>query len=124
MKNVSLKVLAYALTLRMFGPALGFLLGYLALNVYIDPTKTPIIDNKDPRWLGAWWLGWVFIGLVMLVFAVLIGMFPKKLPKKGPATDTALETLSSSRMSLNGDVIGRPVEVAELKGKASPFDNR
>lgn len=74
-------MLAYAMSLRMFGPVVGFLLGYLSLNTYIDPTKTPLINNKDPRWLGAWWLGWIILGFTMLLFSWLIGMFPKELPK-------------------------------------------
>lgn len=45
-------MLAYAMSLRMFGPVVGFVLGYFSLKVYIDPTKTPLINNKDPRWLG------------------------------------------------------------------------
>lgn len=45
-------MLAYAMSLRMFGPVVGFILGYFSLKVYIDPTKTPLINNKDPRWLG------------------------------------------------------------------------
>lgn len=74
-------MLAYAMSLRMFGPVVGFLLGYVSLRTYIDPTKTPLINNKDPRWLGAWWLGWIVLGFGMLLFSWLIGMFPKELPK-------------------------------------------
>lgn len=123
-------VLAFALSLRMFGPMLGFFLAYLMLNIYIDPTKTPLIDSTDPRWLGAWWLGWVFLGTAMLVFAVLIGMFPKALPKKCPekiqqsekeleaTKESALGTIRSSRLSLNGEVIGSVSDVPKLKGKS------
>ncbi|XP_058819786.1 solute carrier organic anion transporter family member 74D [Topomyia yanbarensis] len=75
-------MLAYASSLRTFGPVVGFALGYFALKIYIDPTKTPVIDSSDPRWLGAWWLGWIILGLAMLVFAALIGLFPKDLPAK------------------------------------------
>lgn len=32
--------------------------------------------------LGAWWLGWIILGVVTLLFAILIGLFPKYLPKK------------------------------------------
>lgn len=74
-------MLAYAMSLRMFGPVIGFLLGYVSLRLYIDPTKTPLINSKDPRWLGAWWLGWLILGFSMLFFSWLIGMFPKELPK-------------------------------------------
>lgn len=125
-------VLAYALSLRMFGPILGFFLGYVSLNFYIDPTKTPLIDNTDPRWLGAWWAGWVLLGIMMLLFAVLIGMFPKALPKTLPkkcsekivksekeleaTKENALDTIRSSRLSLDGDIIGNVSDVPKLKG--------
>ncbi|XP_055644235.1 solute carrier organic anion transporter family member 74D isoform X2 [Toxorhynchites rutilus septentrionalis] len=73
-------LLAYASSLRTLGPVIGFALGYFALKIYIDPTKTPVIDSSDPRWLGAWWLGWIILGIAMLIFAALIGLFPKELP--------------------------------------------
>lgn len=74
-------MLAYAFSLRMLGPVVGFVLGYVSLNTYIDPSKTPLIDKNDPRWLGAWWLGYTILGFLMLVFAFLIGLFPKELRK-------------------------------------------
>uniref|UniRef100_A0A182JNE0 Solute carrier organic anion transporter family member n=1 Tax=Anopheles christyi TaxID=43041 RepID=A0A182JNE0_9DIPT len=80
-------MLAYASSLRTFGPVVGFALGYIALKIYIDPTKTPIIDSSDPRWLGAWWLGWILLGVAMIIFAFLIGMFPKEIPKKSKTAD-------------------------------------
>lgn len=45
------------MALRSVGPVGGFVLGYLCLNSYIDPSLTPTIRRNDPRWLGAWWLG-------------------------------------------------------------------
>lgn len=45
-------LLSYAFALRTFGPAIGFVLGYVSLKMYIDPTKTPLIDSTDPRWMG------------------------------------------------------------------------
>ncbi|XP_016987868.1 solute carrier organic anion transporter family member 4C1 [Drosophila rhopaloa] len=85
-------MLAVAMALRMIGPIVGFFFGYLSLNTFIDPTKTPLIDNKDPRWLGAWWLGWVILGTLMCLFSGLIGLFPKQLPKvnDGPRTNSHL----------------------------------
>ncbi|XP_062545506.1 solute carrier organic anion transporter family member 74D isoform X2 [Armigeres subalbatus] len=80
-------MLAYASSLRTFGPVVGFALGYFALKIYIDPSKTPVIDSSDPRWLGAWWLGWIILGIAMLFFAALIGLFPKELPKRNATTD-------------------------------------
>ncbi|KAK6626495.1 hypothetical protein RUM44_008968 [Polyplax serrata] len=51
------KLLGMTMALRSVGPAGGFILGFLCLNSYIDPSLTPIIDRSDPRWMGAWWLG-------------------------------------------------------------------
>ncbi|KAM7352129.1 organic anion transporting polypeptide 33Ea [Cochliomyia hominivorax] len=75
-------MLAVAMSLRMIGPIVGFLIGYISLNMFIDPSKTPLVDNKDPRWLGAWWFGWMILGTLMVLFSGLIGLFPKELPKK------------------------------------------
>ncbi|XP_011185747.2 solute carrier organic anion transporter family member 74D [Zeugodacus cucurbitae] len=77
-------MLAVAMALRMIGPIVGFFLGYISLNMYIDPFKKPLIDNKDPRWLGAWWFGWMILGTLMVLFSGLIGLFPKQLPKMKP----------------------------------------
>ncbi|XP_037958813.1 solute carrier organic anion transporter family member 74D-like [Teleopsis dalmanni] len=78
-------MLAVAMSLRMIGPIVGFFLGYISLNMFIDPTKTPLIDNTDQRWLGAWWFGWMFLGTLMILFSGLIGLFPKELPKRRSA---------------------------------------
>lgn len=74
-------LLGLSLSLRTVGPALAFILGYACLSLYIDPRLTPVIDKKDPRWLGAWWIGWLLLGTVMLMFAILMAMFPKRLSK-------------------------------------------
>uniref|UniRef100_A0A2M4BDH4 Solute carrier organic anion transporter family member n=1 Tax=Anopheles marajoara TaxID=58244 RepID=A0A2M4BDH4_9DIPT len=89
-------MLAYASSLRTFGPVVGFALGYLALKIYIDPTKTPIIDSSDPRWLGAWWLGWILLGVGMLFFALLTGLFPKEIPRRQPTTTTTTKRPNSN----------------------------
>ncbi|XP_055326118.1 solute carrier organic anion transporter family member 74D-like [Sitodiplosis mosellana] len=75
-------MLAYAFSMRMIGPIVGIALAYLMMSIYIDPTLTPVIARDDPRWLGAWWLGWILLGVLMFIFAGLIGLFPKHLPKK------------------------------------------
>lgn len=72
-------MMSYAYAMRIFGPTLGFGFAYVILRIYISPTLTPIIAKDDQRFLGAWWLGWVLIGIVMFLFAVLIGLFPRKI---------------------------------------------
>lgn len=79
-KNVPL-ILGITFSLRTIGPIFGFVLGYFCLKYYIDPSLHPIIDSKDPRWLGAWWIGWILLGIAKGIFAVLLAMFPKELKK-------------------------------------------
>lgn len=67
--------------MRTIGPAFGFILAYFCLNVYVDPTLHPIINEKDPRWIGAWWLGWIVLAVMMAILAWLLAMFPRELQK-------------------------------------------
>ncbi|KAF7990327.1 hypothetical protein HCN44_000132 [Aphidius gifuensis] len=75
-------LLGVTFALRTFGPAVGFILAYFCMKIYIVPDLHPIINEKDPRWLGAWWLGWIFLGLLLAIFSLLIALFPRELPKK------------------------------------------
>lgn len=65
----------------MLGPAIGYGLASICLKLYISPTLTPTIDNNDPRWLGAWWLGWIILALILFIFSSLLALFPKTLPR-------------------------------------------
>lgn len=67
--------------MRMLGPAMGYALASFCLRMYISPTLTPIITNNDPRWLGAWWLGWIILGITLFVSSIFLTMFPKELPR-------------------------------------------
>lgn len=85
-------LLGFTFALRTVGPAIGFFLGYGCLSLYIDPSLHPVITKKDPRWLGAWWLGWIILGVTMGMFAVLIAMFPRDLPDATNTTKDAAKT--------------------------------
>lgn len=67
--------------LRMLGPPIGYALASFSLNMFISPTLTPTITKNDPRWLGAWWLGWLVLGSLLFVFGSLLAFFPKTLPR-------------------------------------------
>ncbi|XP_073991021.1 solute carrier organic anion transporter family member 74D-like isoform X1 [Rhodnius prolixus] len=74
-------LVSFSYFIRMLGPAIGYALASLCLKFYISPTLTPKITNQDPRWLGAWWAGWLLLAAIMFVFASLLGLFPKTLPR-------------------------------------------
>ncbi|XP_060654708.1 solute carrier organic anion transporter family member 74D-like isoform X1 [Drosophila nasuta] len=66
--------------LRMLGPAIGYSLASVCLRMYIDPSLEPLIKPGDPRWIGAWWLGWLVLAAVTFIIAFLMFLFPKELP--------------------------------------------
>lgn len=88
-------MLGCVLAFRTLGPAVGFALGSACLSIYIDPTVTPVITKRDPRWLGAWWLGWIILGTTMIMFSFIIAMFPRQLPREGQGGAAVLETPAS-----------------------------
>lgn len=45
-------MLSFSFSMRMVGPIIGYGFAYLIMRIYIDPSKTPIINQDDPRWLG------------------------------------------------------------------------
>lgn len=77
--------------IRLLGPAAGYALASFSLSIYIAPDLTPVITNKDPRWLGAWFLGWNIIAVVLLSFSVVMALFPKQLPRAAVRKSIAKE---------------------------------
>ena len=67
-------------TVAVIGPALGFGLGGGFLTVYVDPWKDTTLEESDPGWVGAWWLGYVLCGFICLLISILFFMFPEKYP--------------------------------------------
>lgn len=65
----------------MLGPAIGYSLASFCLKLYIAPTLTPTVTTSDPRWLGAWWLGWTILAGCLFIFASFLALFPKELPR-------------------------------------------
>lgn len=75
--------------MRMLGPAMGYALASFCLKIYIAPGLTPTIGDKDPRWLGAWWMGWLIIGCLIFLSGIFLTMFPKELPKAAARREAA-----------------------------------
>lgn len=59
--------------LRLLGPAIGYSLASACLKMYISPSLHPTVSTTDPRWLGAWWLGWLILGGILSIFALMFG---------------------------------------------------
>ncbi|KAJ8669938.1 hypothetical protein QAD02_001197 [Eretmocerus hayati] len=107
-KKYSPIMFGFTFAMRTVGPVFGFFLSYFCLKFYIDPNLHPIIPEDDPRWLGAWWLGWIILGIAMTFFAMILSMFPRTLKKTNSMdyeenNDRATELCSQSETKETGD---------------------
>ncbi|KAH7637101.1 solute carrier organic anion transporter family member 5a1-like protein [Dermatophagoides farinae] len=68
-------------TIRLLGPTLGFTLSSISLRFYENPLMPPSFDNRDPRWIGAWWIGFIVLGLLIFLFTIPMFFFPKSFIK-------------------------------------------
>ena len=66
--------------LAVVGPALGYALGGVFLTIYVDPWVDTHLQTSDPGWVGAWWLCFLFCGVVSLIIAIPFFCFPRLLP--------------------------------------------
>ncbi|GMS89703.1 hypothetical protein PENTCL1PPCAC_11878, partial [Pristionchus entomophagus] len=66
-----------------FGPVIGLFSGGFLLRFYVDfdRVETVPLDRMDPRWIGAWWVGFVGAGITMLFASLPILGFARELPE-------------------------------------------
>ncbi|XP_078668259.1 solute carrier organic anion transporter family member 2A1-like [Branchiostoma floridae x Branchiostoma belcheri] len=69
----------------VFAPAVGFLLSAITLTWYVDVDRVDVstiaITPLDPRWLGAWWIGFLFSGALLVMMGIPFFCFPRALKK-------------------------------------------
>ncbi|XP_062373773.1 solute carrier organic anion transporter family member 1C1-like [Sardina pilchardus] len=79
--------LACIQTVGIMGPMFGYLMGSYCAKIYVDigtvDLDTVAIDHKDSRWVGAWWMGFIISGSIMLLAGIPFWFLPKSLPKQG-----------------------------------------
>nr|XP_013227064.2 solute carrier organic anion transporter family member 2B1-like [Columba livia]XP_021139113.1 solute carrier organic anion transporter family member 2B1-like [Columba livia] len=70
----------------VIGPGVAFMLGSAMLRFYVDIDKVTRgevqLTNKDPRWVGAWWLGFLVAASLVALSAVPYFFFPQEMPKE------------------------------------------
>ncbi|KAL2088566.1 hypothetical protein ACEWY4_015465 [Coilia grayii] len=71
----------------VFGPACGFILGSFCTKFYVDAVfidaSTLDITPDDPRWIGAWWGGFILCGFFLFLSSLFMFGFPQSLTE-GP----------------------------------------
>ncbi|KAI1305991.1 Solute carrier organic anion transporter family member 3A1 [Halotydeus destructor] len=83
-------------TIKLLGPAMGFLLTSACLSWYEDPLYEPEFGQTDPRWIGAWWLGYAVIGTLLFFAALPIFLFPGNLQPKRKRRESLVITKPAS----------------------------
>uniref|UniRef100_A0A182WBM8 Kazal-like domain-containing protein n=1 Tax=Anopheles minimus TaxID=112268 RepID=A0A182WBM8_9DIPT len=66
---------------RRMGPLVGFSLASLSLKYFVHVGIDPGYNQSDPRWIGAWWMGWLVLGSTLIFIAPFFASFPKVLPR-------------------------------------------
>lgn len=79
------------IAMGIFGPAIAFTFGGLFSRMYVTLEATSL-SPKHPRWIGAWWLGYMLFGFIALVVSVPLFCFPRRLHRsKARQTEDANE---------------------------------
>ncbi|XP_021399698.1 solute carrier organic anion transporter family member 2B1 isoform X3 [Lonchura striata] len=73
-------------SLTVIGPGVAFMLGSAMLQFYVDIDKVSTAEvqltSKDPRWVGAWWLGFLVAASLVALCALPYFFFPREMPKE------------------------------------------
>ncbi|XP_070605548.1 solute carrier organic anion transporter family member 2B1 isoform X2 [Erythrolamprus reginae] len=84
--NNSPLYLGFIFAATALGPAVAFILGSFMLRFYVDIDKISsaeiYITNKDPRWVGAWWLGFIFAASMVALSSIPYFFFPREMLKE------------------------------------------
>ncbi|XP_007503611.2 solute carrier organic anion transporter family member 1B1 isoform X1 [Monodelphis domestica] len=91
-------------SLSSFGTITGSLLGALCARLYVDigyvDLSTITIKTNDSRWVGAWWLGFIITGTLIILSGVPFFFIPKS-QKKTRTESKVPECLDISEINDN-----------------------
>ncbi|XP_046369893.2 solute carrier organic anion transporter family member 2A1-like [Haliotis rufescens] len=99
------------MTSMLFGPSVALVVGSALAKIPVDLQDT-YLTPSDPRWIGAWWLGFIIFGGMGLLVSIPVFFFPRRIagaPKyEIPDTETALGKIKDMPLSVLR-ALSRPV---------------
>lgn len=68
--------------IQFIAPGIGFIIGGKLLSIYVDINQPDgfNLTPQDPRWIGAWWLGFLIFGILIVLFSFIMLGFPSAMP--------------------------------------------
>ncbi|XP_006825702.1 solute carrier organic anion transporter family member 3A1-like, partial [Saccoglossus kowalevskii] len=113
------------------GLPLGFgVISSACLSIYVDFYRVDMntigLTDKDPRWVGAWWLGGIGGAVALLFLSILLCLFPREMPggrKEIPESESRY-TKSSDVASYSGMNVllhGKEIMVTAWKMLKNPI---
>lgn len=105
---------AFIFAARIMGAPIGFYLSSVALKFYENPFAVPsnLVDT-DPRWIGAWWIGFLVSGTLMLLLAIPLSFFPREF-KRQPKKDGEIQEAEGLQLVNRDGANGSQTQVATI----------
>ncbi|KAL1430499.1 hypothetical protein MTO96_014942 [Rhipicephalus appendiculatus] len=83
LRSVSSKYIAAFQASAVVGPATGFVINGHFLKYYVDQGVNPTLlglTRESTAWVGAWWLSFLYAGLLCFALALPVSFLPAELP--------------------------------------------